>query len=199
VSALSLSRDVAWFDRRHSLIDLPVLPTGGQHLSRSAQRYEIHAPLERVFSEYLAAPPAAVWPADRITFRFGVAPGTRERIGPKAPWPGLAVGTKLFADLAVVPFGQRLRIMVGVVVTRIEPLFEIRYDYLQGAVTRGWNSMRFCALASGRTQVDHVSHYRGTAALHRALMPLLQPVLHVGFVDALHANMKEQIERGGVA
>lgn len=195
----SLSRDVAWFDRRRSLLDLPVLPVGDERLSLSAQRYVIGAPLPRVFAEYLAAPPAEVWPADRITFRFGVAPRSRQRIGPDAPWPGLSVGTKLFADLAVVPFGRLLRIMVGVVVTRIEPLFEIRYDYLEGAVTRGWNSMRFAALADGHTRVDHVSYYRGTAVLHRALMPLLQPVLHVGFVDGLHANMKARLERAGAS
>ncbi len=196
---MSLSRDVAWFDRRGSLLDLPVLPTGGETLSCSTQHYEIAAPLGRVFATYVGTPPAAAWPAERITFRCAFAPGSSARIRPGDPWPGLSVGTRLFGDLAVVPlvFGRLLSIMVGVVVTRVEPLTEIRYDYLEGAVTRGWNSMLFSEPSPGRTRIDHVSWYRGTAALHRALMPLLQPVLHVGFVDALHARMKARIERGG--
>lgn len=195
---MSLSRDVAWFDRRRSLVDLAVLPTGSEPLSCSAQRYEIAAPLGRVFAAYLGAPPGEAWPAERIAFRCAFAPGSSTRIRPGDPWPGLAVGMRLFADLAVVPRGGRLlSIMVGVLVTRVEPLTEIRYDYLEGAVTRGWNAMRFSEPSPGRTRVDHVSWYRGTAALHRALMPLLQPVLHVGFVDALHARMKARIEQGG--
>lgn len=191
----ALSRDVAWFDRRRSLVALPVVPTLGARLAVSAQRYEIAAPLARVFEAYVSAPPAEVWPADRIAFRCAFAPGSSTRIGPDDPWPGLAVGTKLFADLAVLPGRSLLAIMVGVEVTRVEPLREIRYDYLEGAVTRGWNAMLFTPVSHGVTRVDHVSHYRGTSALDRLLMPLLQPVLHVGFVDALHARMKARIEK----
>lgn len=192
---MNLSRDVAWFDRQLSLVDLPVLPTRGEDLSCSAQDYEIDAPLGRVFAAYLATPPAAAWPAERITFRFAVAPGSTSRLGPGDPWPGLAAGTRLFGDLSIVP--GLLSIMVGVLVTRVVPLTEIRYDYLQGAVTSGWNSMSFSEPSPGRTRIDHVSWYRGTAPLHRALMPLLQPVLHVGFVDAMHALMKARIEGAG--
>lgn len=184
-----LSRDTAWFARRGPLHERRILSTAGQSLRVSEQRYTIAAPLPRVFAAYCSASPAEVWPRERVVFRCAFAPGGSERLG---AWPGMQVGMKVFADLLVVPL-RFLRIMVGVEVTRLEPGREIRYDYLDGSTTAGFNSIQFIEDGDA-TRVRHYSEYVGTSPGVRAVIPTFQPILHVGFVDGMHRGMKARIE-----
>jgi hypothetical protein len=184
-----IQRDVAYFARQGPLERRRVIPTAGQLLAISEQRFVIERGISDVFAAYRAAPPDRLWPRERISYRQAFLPdGTR-----RDDYPELEVGMKLFCDLK---FLEVIRIMVGVEVTKIEPEREIRYDYLEGAVTMGWNSVCFEPDGPARTRVRHYSEYRGTSWRDRLLMPLLQPYLHVGFVNALHRNMKTLIEGG---
>ena len=195
LSRLGINRDTAWFARRKNLAHSPIVPSDGMSLSMSEQFYVVHAPVRAVFDEYVAAPPFEVWPKERIEFRFAYAPGGDVRLEPTQPWPGLQEGMRLFADLKVWPL-QAMQLMVGVEITRVQADREIRYDYLDGSVTLGFNRMRFEADADDprATHVHHYSEYRGTSLRDRLLMPLLQPVLHVGFVNAMHYGMRARIE-----
>ena len=196
---LGLARDLAWFDRRMVLEDQGIAPIPeGAPLKVSEQRYTVAAPLQEVFDAYLHAQPDEAWPIEWIRFHFALLPGSRQRLDADR-YPGaLPVGSRVFVELKCRPLHRWLCLMVGIEVTRIDPGREIRYEYLEGSVTMGHNSMFFEAAedASGRpyTRIHHASEYLGTSSLLRLVMPFFQPMLHVGFVDALHHGMKARIE-----
>jgi hypothetical protein len=197
-----LCRDLAYFDARVSLNDLPIIPVGpDERLPVSEQKYSIHGPLDTVFDAYRCAEPHEMWPRDRITFRFCTLPGSDKRHGPEGEIPPIEEGMKVFCDLKVKPLDRYLAIMVGVAVTRVETNREIRYDYLEGSVTRGFNSMRFHEETNDRgervTHIHHYSEYQATSRRLQLFFPIMQPLLHVGFVNALHHGMKERIESVG--
>jgi hypothetical protein len=194
-----LCQDLDYFDARVSLTDLPVIPVApDERLAVSEQHFSIHAPVETVFEAYRCADPHDMWPRDRITFRFCTLPGSDNRYGPDGEVPAIQVGMKAFCDLKVKPFGRHLAIMVGVAVTRVETNREIRYDYLEKSVTRGFNSMRFHQESDENGQpitfIHHYSEYEATSRLLKLVFPIMQPILHVGFVNALHHGMKQRIE-----
>ena len=201
MAGLGLARDLAWFDRRVVLEDQEIDPVPeGTGLKVSEQHYTVAAPLQAVFDAYLHAQPDEAWPAEWIRFHFALLPGSRERLDADN-YPGaLPVGSRVFVELKCRPLQRWLCLMVGVEVTRIDPGREIRYEYLEGSVTMGHNSMFFEAAEDedGQpcTRIHHYSEYRGTSLLLRTVMPLFQPTMHVGFVDALHRGMKERIEAG---
>ncbi len=199
MARLGLARDLAWFDRRMSLEDLGIAPVPvGDRLKVSEQRYTIAAPLQMVFDAYLHARPDEVWPTEWVQFHFTLLPGSRQRLGVESYPAVLPLGSRVFVELKCRPLHRWLCLMVGVEVTQIEPERQIRYDYLEGSVTLGHNSIFFEAGEDERgqpcTRIHQYSEYLGTSPLLRTVMPLFQPMLHVGFVNALHHGMKKRIE-----
>ena len=194
-----LCRNLDYFDARVCLNDLPIVPIDANESAPvSEQHYVIQAPLETVFEAYRCADPQDMWPSDRITFRFCTLPGSDKRFGPDDNPPPIQEGMKAFCDLKALPLDRYLSIMVGVAVTRVEKNKEIRYDYLEGSVTRGHNSMRFREErdddGQSITAIHHYSEYQATSRRLKLFFPIMQPLLHVGFVNALHHGMKERIE-----
>jgi hypothetical protein len=199
IERLGINADTAAFARRGPLHERQVIPlSASRKPAVSEQRYTIDRPLAEVFHAYRTADSSSIWPRERIQYRCAYLPGSTEPLLAHESFGGLQVGMKFFGDLLVHPFPERLRLMVGVEVTKIAAERELRYDYLDGSVTAGWNSVFFAADGAGATRIHHYSEYIGTSFLHRALMPIFQPILHVGFVDALHGGMKRRIEAAHV-
>jgi len=194
-----LCRNLDYFDTRVSLHELPIIPIDpNESAPVSEQHYTIRAPLETVFEAYRCADPHDMWPSERITFRFCTLPGSNKRYEPDGDVPPIQEGMKAFCDLKALPLDRYLSIMVGVAVTRVEKNWEIRYDYLEGSVIRGYNSMRFREETDPNgqpvTAIHHYSEYQATSRRLKLLFPVMQPLLHVGFVNALHHGMKQRIE-----
>jgi hypothetical protein len=190
---------VRYCDSRGQLEGLSVLALNpSQSVPVSEQHYVIHAPIQKVFEAYCTAKPHHMWPAHRIEFRFCTVPENDMRYGPPDEIPPVQQGMQMFCDLKVKPLGRYLSIMVGVEVTQFIPNREIRYDDLQGAVTRGFNRMSFSeertSDGNAITHVHHYSEYQATSPVLRFFFPILQPLLHVGFVNELHGGMKQRIE-----
>jgi|GEM_PF-3843654 len=196
---LGITRDLAWFDRRIQLEkqEIIAIPIGAK-LKVSEQFYQIEAPIGDVYSAYIRAKPADLWPKKWIVFHFLLLPNSTERKNAaQYPCP-LPIGSRVFVELLCRPLHRWLRLMVGVQVTELSHNHSLRYDYLEGSVTMGYNRIQFTEFIRENgtvyTQIHHYSEYLGTSALLRIIMPFFQKSLHVGFVDALHSGMKNTIE-----
>jgi len=196
---IGATRDLSWFDQRMTLEDLNIIHIpAGTTLKVSEQYYQIEAPLETVYHAYTHAKATDLWPTEWIKFHFILVPDSKERLdSTRYPTP-IPLGSKVFVELLCRPLHRWLKLMVGVQVTELVENRQLRYDYLEGAVTMGHNIVRFHAKTKDDgttyTQVHHYSEYLGTSPLLRIIMPLFQKRLHGGFVDALHHGMKRNIE-----
>jgi hypothetical protein len=197
---IGVTRNLAWFDQRVTLEDAEIIGRSSEvKLKVSEQYYQINAPIEAVYQAYTTGRPTDLWPEKWIIFHFLLLPNSRARKGIEDFPKTTVVGSRVFVELLCRPLHRWLKLMVGVEVTALEEEHQLRYDYLEGSVTMGYNIIFFKELSgdSGEryTQIHHYSEYRGTSLLLRLIMPLFQKSLHVGFVDALHTGMKEKIER----
>jgi len=198
LALIGLTRNLAWFDKRMVLEDLKIIPIPpGKKLKVSEQYYKIDAPLADVYEAYINARPEDMWPEEWILFHFLIAPNSKERLSSdNFPTP-IQVGSRAFVELLCRPMHRWLKLMVAVEVTELKKNETLRYDYMEGCVTKGWNIIHFReehdSSGNPQTLIHHRSEYLGTSTLIRMSMPFFQKKLHVGFVDALHGGMTKLI------
>ena len=188
--ATHVFRSTDYFAERVVLRDLERV--GGEATRVSRQSYRVAAPASVVFSAYTQSGPSVLFPRTHLQFRRAYLPGASEPILEGDAWPGLVEGMKIFADLVLRPL--RWGVMVPVVVSQVDASRRVlQYDYLEGAITRGYN--RVTLTPSGdATVVDHLCRFDGTSLLANATFPLLYDRFHVGFVDRMHASVGAHAE-----
>lgn len=183
-------RSTDYFAERIVLRDLERVR--GETPRVSCQSYRIAASPSAVFRAYTQAGPSVLFPRTHLRFRRAYLPGEPEPILEGEAWPGLVEGMKIFADLVLRPL--RWGIMVPVVVSRVDARRRVlQYDYLEGAITRGFNRVTL-APSGDTTVVEHLSRFDGTSRLASATFPLLYDRFHVGFVDRMHESVGAHAE-----
>ncbi len=183
-------RPTEYFAERIVLADLERVDGETPRVSR--QSYRVAAPASAVFDAYTQAGPSVLFPRTHLRFRRAYLPGESEPILDGDVWPGLVEGMKIFADLVLRPL--QWGIMVPVVVSRVDPRRRVlQYDYLEGAITRGFNRVSLTP-CDDATIVDHLCRFDGTSVLARATFPLLYNRFHVGFVDRMHESVGAHAE-----
>lgn len=186
--ARQVFRETDYYVDRMSLPDLERAQGDTPRFSR--QSYRIDAPPQRVFRAYTEAEPAVLFPRTHLRFCRAYLPGSSEPTFDDDAWPGLVEGMRIFADLILRPLPWA--IMVPVIVSRVDPTERVlQYDYLEGAITRGFNRVTLTPAPDDpdRTIIDHTCRFDGTTAVARATFPLFYDRYHVGFVERMHASV----------
>lgn len=190
---MALLRSTRSFEkRRGALHDLAVpaaLATDSLAAKVVEQDFVVKGPIAGVFKTYRTAPREIAFPPAWVDLRFAYTPGAAVKIGPEA-WTELRQGMKLFVDMKR-PFG---RTMIPLLVARVDNEREIRFEYLEGSLVLGFDSIRFVADGATATRVTHHAEHRPVGTVARALFPIVHPMVHGGFVRALHGGMKKYIE-----
>lgn len=153
-------------------------------------KYSLNIPIEQVWEGYKNAHPAISWRTQMIRFGFMYCRETDAYIYHKEePYAGISKGQVYLVNLHIL--GEKLQIAVAHEVDLVDEKEKIiKLCYLNTGKTAGSQWIKFIDAGSNRTEIEHLTLYKGTSFIRDRL---LYPVFHKRAMNQFHQRMKELI------
>ncbi len=153
-------------------------------------RYSLNVHIEQVWEGYKNAHPAISWQTEMIRFGFLYTRKTDAYIYHKEePYAGISKGQVYLVNLHLL--GEKLQIAVAHEVDLVDEKEKIiKLCYLNTGKTAGSQWIKFIDAGSNRTEIEHLTLYKGTSFVRDRL---LYPIFHKRAMNQFHHRMKELI------
>jgi len=161
-----------------------------QEYLNQEMRFSIDAPIDQVWRGYKYLHPALSWQTRMIHFGFMYTRQTDSYIYHlDDPFEGIAKGQVYLVNLELL--GDKIKIAVAHEVDLVDDKEkEIRICYLNTGKTAGSQWIKFIDAGSNRTEIEHLTLYKGTSFIRDRL---LYPIFHKRAMNQFHHRMKELI------
>lgn len=151
----------------------------------NSMKFEIDAPLEKVWQAYLTSNPKDTWSGKTIRFDFAYSkPNNDVYYRDSAEVPTAHVGMGFYIVLNVY---RLKKLPASLEITKIdekEKVFE--YTYLTTNTAQGRQSIRLSDLGNGRTGISHVTYFK---SLSKFRDQYLYPPIHEALLEEFHQNV----------